>query len=52
MARIIGGCELMVANSTFALAIAIGLGHVEIVQELEPHHPTTYFEGKTNMKYI
>jgi len=52
MARVISGCELFVGNSTFALAVAIALGHVSIVQELEPHFPTTHFEGKTNMKYI
>lgn len=52
MTRIIAGCELLVTNSTFALAVGIGLGHVEIVQELERHQPTTYFEGKANMRYV
>jgi hypothetical protein len=52
MARIIAGCELLVANSTFALAVGIGLGNVETVHELERHQPTTYFEGKTNLRYV
>jgi hypothetical protein len=52
MARVIAGCDLFIGNSTFALALAIGLGRVSIVQELEPHFPTTHFEGKKNMKYI
>jgi hypothetical protein len=52
MARLIAGCELLVVNATFALAVGIGLGRVEIVHELERHQPTTYFEGKTNMRYV
>ena len=52
MARIIAGCEMLVANSSFALAVGIGLGHVEIVQELERHQPTTYFEGRKNLRYV
>jgi ADP-heptose:LPS heptosyltransferase len=52
MARVIAGCEMFVGNSTFALSLAIGLGTVSIVQEVEQHFPTTYFEGKKNMTYI
>lgn len=52
MARIITRCQLLVANATLALAVGIGLGHVELVQELERHQPTTYFEGKGNMRYV
>jgi hypothetical protein len=52
MARIISGCNAFVANSTFSLSLAIGLGTVPIVQEVEQHFPTTYFEGKKNMNYV
>ena len=52
MARIIAGSRAFVANSTFSLSIAIGLGTVPIVQEVEIHFPTTVFEGKRNMNYI
>jgi len=52
LARVIAGCKAFVANSTFALAIGIGLGDVPIVQEVERHFPTTVFEGKRNMNYI
>ena len=52
MAKILAGCKAFVANSTFTLSVAIGLGTVNIVQEVEPHFPTTYFPGKKNMNYI
>lgn len=52
MARVIAGCETLIANATFALALGIGLGTVAIVHELEPHFPTTYFEHRKNITYI
>jgi len=52
MARVIAGCDTLIANATFALALAIGLGTITIVHELEPHFPTTFFEGKKNITYI
>jgi hypothetical protein len=52
MARVIAGCRRLVANSTFGLAIAIGLGTVPIVQEVDPHVPITVFKGKKDMVYI
>jgi hypothetical protein len=52
LARVIGGCNAFAANSTFTLSVAIGLGTVPIVQEVEPHFPTTVFEGKKNMNYV
>jgi len=52
MARILAGCKSFVANSTFALSLAVGLGTVPIMHELEPHFPTTLFPGKKNMNYI
>jgi len=52
MARVLAGCKSFVANSTFALAIAIGLGTIPIVQEVETNFPTTVFPGKKNMNYI
>lgn len=52
MCNLIAGCDLFVANSTFALALAIGLGKVNIIQEVEQHFPTTVFPGKRNMQYV
>lgn len=52
MCNLIAGCELFVANSTFALSLAIGLGDVNIIQEVEQHFPTTVFPGKRNMQYV
>jgi hypothetical protein len=37
---------------TAAPALAIALGRVSIVQEPEPHFPTTHSERKKNMKHI
>jgi hypothetical protein len=52
IAKILKGAKALAANSTFILSVAIGLGTVPIVQEVEPHFPTTVFLGKTNMNYI
>ena len=52
LARVIAGCKAFVANSTFTLAVAIGLGDIPIVQEVEKNFPTTVFHGKKNMNYI
>ena len=52
LAQILKGCYAFAANSTFTLAVAIGLGTVSIIQEVEKHFPTTVFPGKTNMNYI
>lgn len=52
LARVIAGCKAFVANSTFTLSVAIGLGNIPIVQEVEKNFPTTVFQGKLNMNYI
>lgn len=52
MLNLIAGCETFVANSTFALSLAIGLGNINIIQEVEQHFPTTVFPGKKNMQYV
>jgi len=52
MLNYIAACDLFVGNSTFALSLAIGLGSVDIIQEVEHHFPTTVFDGKRNMRYI
>ena len=52
VARILLGSTALAANSTFILAVAIGLGTVPIFQEVEQHFPTTVFKGKTNMQYF
>lgn len=52
MAQVIAGCETFIANATFGLALAIGLGHASIVHEFEPRFPTTHFEGRRNITYV
>lgn len=52
IAKILKGCTALAANSTFILSVAIALGTVNIFQEVEPHFPTTVFEGKKNMQYF
>lgn len=52
MCNIISGAEIFIANQTFSLALGIGLGHVKIIQEVEPHVPNVVFEGKRNMQYV
>lgn len=51
-AEVVAGCKALAANSTFALALGIGIGNIPIVQETEFRLPTTMFHGKTNMNYI
>lgn len=48
----ISACDMFIGNSTFALALAIGLGDVKIIQEVETHFPTTVFQGKESMQYV
>jgi hypothetical protein len=52
MAQVIAGCETFIANATFGLALAIGLGHRSIVHEFEPRLPTTHFEGRQGITYV
>ncbi len=52
LCKVVKGADLFIGNSSFPLALAIGLGTVKIVQELEPHFPTTYFEGRKTMQYV
>lgn len=52
LARLIAGCKAFVGNSSSALAIAIGLGHVPIVQEVVWSCPASVFQKKTNMNYV
>lgn len=52
MAKILAGCETFICNATSTLAIAIGLGTVPIVQEVDPRCPSCVFKGKSNMTYI
>ncbi len=52
MARVIAGSKKLVANSTFGLALGIGIGTVSVIHEFDPHVPTTFFNGKKNMVYI
>jgi hypothetical protein len=52
IARYLLGCKSFVANSTGILGIAIGLGVVPIVQEVDPRCPASVFSNKKNMNYV
>lgn len=52
MCNLISGCELFIANQTFSLSVAIGLGNVNIIQEVDPRVPNVVFPEKRNMQYV
>lgn len=52
IAKVIKGSRAMFSNSNFNLALAIGLGHNDIWQELPKHCNITLFPGKLGMKII
>ena len=52
MAAVLNGCTALVTNQTSTLALAIGLGNVPIVQEVDPKVPNCTFKNKRNMTYI
>ena len=52
MLNYISSCDIFIGNSTFALSLAIGLGSIKVIQEVESHFPTTVFKGKRNMQYV
>lgn len=52
MAIALNSCKAFISNQTSTLAIAIGLGTVSIVQEVDPRVPNCIFQGKSNMNYI
>lgn len=52
IARILLGCNALVCNQSFILSVAIGLGSVSIVQEVDPRVPNCVFQFKRNMSYI
>jgi ADP-heptose:LPS heptosyltransferase len=51
LAKVIKGSKLFIGNSSFPLALAIGMGHPNIMQEVDPKAPTTVFQNK-QMTYI
>jgi len=51
LASVIKGSEQFIGNSSFPLSLAIGMGHENIVQEVDPKVPVTVFENK-KMIYI
>jgi hypothetical protein len=51
LASVIKGSEQFIGNSSFPLSLAIGMGHHNIIQEVDPKVPVTVFENKI-MKYI
>lgn len=52
LARAIQGSEIFIGNGSLPLAIAIGLGHKDIHQELDIKVPTCVFENLKNIKYF
>ena len=50
--RVIKGAELFIGNSSFPLSLAIGMGHPQIKQEVDPKVPTTVFDNMRNMGYF
>ncbi|MCB1864248.1 MAG: hypothetical protein KDG50_02375 [Chromatiales bacterium] len=51
LARVIRGAPRFIGNSSFPLALAIGMGHPDITQEVDPKLPTTVFDN-IRMQYI
>ena len=52
MLNYIRGCGTFIGNPSFPLSLAVGLGDVKVVQELDRRVPTTLFEGKESMQYV
>lgn len=52
MAIALNSCNAFISNQTSTLAIAIGLGTVPTVQEVDQRVPNCVFRGKKNMNYI
>lgn len=52
MCNLIAGCDLFIANQTFSLSVAIGLGSINIIQEVDPRVPNVVFSEKKNMQYV
>ena len=50
--KVIKGAELFIGNSSFPLSLAIGMGHPQIKQEVDPKVPTTVFNNMRNMGYF
>lgn len=50
--KVIKGSELFIGNSSFPLSLAIGMGHPNIQQEVDPKVPTTVFENIKSMRYF
>jgi hypothetical protein len=50
--KVIKGAELFIGNSSFPLSLAIGMGHPQIKQEVDPKVPTTVFDNMRNMGYF
>jgi hypothetical protein len=46
LAAVINGADVFIGNSSFPLSLAIGMGHNNIVQEVDPKVPTTVFQNK------
>jgi len=52
MAIALNSCKALITNQTSTLAIAIGLGTVPIVQEVDQRVPNCVFSDKKNMNYV
>lgn len=52
VAKVIFGCDKVISNSTFGLAVAIGLPHKHIIQEVDKLNRLTDFPKKKNMVLV
>ena len=52
MAIVLNSCKAFISNQTSTLGIAIGMGTVSIMQEVDPRVPNCVFRSKTNMNYF
>jgi hypothetical protein len=52
IAKVISGGTALIANSTFNLALGVGLKEIKIIQETSKEVKFTNFNGKKGMEYI
>jgi hypothetical protein len=52
MAGVIAASGTFISNPTFALSVAIGLGHRAIIQEFDSKCPTTFFKNRNGLHYV
>lgn len=52
LAKVIKGCETILANGSVPMALAIGLGHKNIIQEVDRTAPSCVFSNLNNIRYV